>query len=226
MNNFPYQTIEQKLGYTFRNKELLYTAFVHSSYANEHNLPDNERMEFFGDAILENIASEYLYFKYKEKSAGQLSQARAYIVSAQGLKKAVRKMNIMQYLLISHGAEKAIKLSKKIEANLFEAVLCAIYLDGGYNDAKEFVLHWLKEYMDGVETKCVSDYKTILQEYAQSRRLQVKYVEAGRSGPENKPVFAYKVFLDGQEYPIGTGGNKKQAQIAAAKIVCQKLNII
>lgn len=225
MNNFPFDAVEQKLQYKFKDRQLLYNAFVHSSYANEENIPDNERMEFFGDAVLENICSEYLYHKYPKKTAGQLSQARAFVVSAQGLKKAVKKLDILKYLLMAHSAQKVRKQSKKIEANLFEAVLCAIYLDSGYESAKKFAINLLQEYMDEVDEHCVVDYKTTLQEYAQRCRKEIKYIELSRSGPDNKPSFCYALYLDGLKFAVGTGANIKQAQISAAKQACQKLQI-
>ncbi len=225
MTKLNYEAIERRINYVFKDKSILFNAFVHSSYANEHNIADNERMEFFGDAILENIVSEYLYKKYPEKSAGQLSQARAYVVSAQGLKKAVRKLDILQYLLMSQSSERIRKQSKKIEANLFEAVLCAVYLDGGLASATKFAVDCLKVYMDDIDNENVVDYKTILQEYCQRERREIRYVELSRSGPDNKPSFHYALYLDGVEFATATGSNIKRAQAAAAKIACKKLNI-
>lgn len=225
MSKLNYETIERRIGYVFKDKSLLYNAFVHSSYANEHGIADNERMEFFGDAILEKIVSEYLYVKYPEKSAGQLSQARAFIVSAQGLKKAVRRLDILQYLLMSQSSERIRKQSKKIEANLFEAVLCAVYLDGGMDCAQKFAIACLKEYMDDIDNENVVDYKTILQEYCQHNKKEISYVEVSRTGPDNKPSFQYALYLDGVEFATATGSNIKRAQAAAAKIACKKLGI-
>jgi ribonuclease-3 len=218
MTDFPFETIEEKIGYHFANREHLYTAFVHSSYAKEHNIPDNERMEFFGDAVLEAISTEYLDHLYPNKDAGELSKARAFVVSASGLKMAVEKMEIMPYLILAGGSYNVKKMSSKLEANLFEALLCAVYFDGGIAVAKEFALRWLKPYLDHIDDYMLSDYKTLLQEYCQRERISVKYIELSKKGPDNKPTFRCAVLLNGKEKAVGEGTTIKAAEREAAKI--------
>ena len=125
--------IEEVVQYRFSDKSLLVQAFTHSSYANMENTADNERMEFFGDAILEYLSSEYLFDHYRTLSEGELSTIRAKIVSAEGLYPVVERLGLMQYLQVLTA-----ELSRKTAANLYEAVLCAIYLDGGMSKARDF----------------------------------------------------------------------------------------
>lgn len=211
--------LESKLGYTFQNKKFLKQAFVHSSYAKAENIRDNERMEFFGDAILDAVVSEYIYEKYKDFDAGKLSKARALVVSSEGLKPVVQKLGILDSLLVISGS-KIRSLSHKIEANLYEAVLCAIYFDGGMSAARDFVMRTLKNSMDEAGKNLKNDYKTTVQEYCQERKLSLEYREEGRSGPDNKPTFCYSMWIDGKKVSDGSGSSKKNAeQDAACKFV-------
>lgn len=219
MTEFNTKDIEKKLGYTFKNKQLLVQAFVHSSYANEENVEDNERMEFFGDSVLEYISSEYLYQKYPECSAGELSKLRSLVVSADGLRPVVDSLGILDSLIVSDGAGKIRSLSKKIEANLYEAVLCAIYFDGGMAAAKKFVMKTLKKSMDSA-AKVKKDYKTLVQEYCQERKWTICYKLESRSGPDNKPTFVYSLWIENKKVGEGSGFSKKDAeQNAASKVV-------
>lgn len=219
MSNLNTNEIEKKLGYTFKDKRFLVQAFVHSSYANEANVEDNERMEFFGDSILEYISSEYLYHKYPKCDAGELSKLRSQVVSADGLRPVVDKLGILDSLLVANGAGKIRSLSKKIEANLYEAVLCAIYFDGGMSAAKKFVMKTLKEPMDNANG-IKKDYKTVLQEYCQERKWTICYKRESRSGPDNKPNFVYSLWIENEKVSEGSGSSIKNAeQDAASKIV-------
>jgi len=218
--NLDIPQIEKKIGHVFKNKDLLRQAFVHSSYANEENIPDNERMEFFGDAVLEYISSEYLYNRYPDCDAGELSKLRSQVVSADGLRPVVDEMDILDSLQVSCGAGKIKSLSKKIEANLYEAVLCAVYLDGGMKAAQKFVLKTLRASMDNAMSFVKKDSKTILQEYCQERKWQIAYNRESRSGPDNKPQFVYSVWINGKKQSEGCGASIKLAeQDAASKVV-------
>ena len=214
-------TIEQKIGYSFVNKKLLDQAFVHSSLAKSKNISDNERMEFFGDAILEYLSSEFLFDKYAESDAG-LSAMRSHVVSADALRPVVNKMNIMQYLQVANGSGKIKKLSRKIEANLYEAILCAIYLDGGIRAARNFVMYTLKDTMLNAGNIFVKDSKTLLQEYCQKNKLSIEYRFVDKHGPDNTPEFKYELLIDGKSVGFGTGPSIKAAeQNAANKIVVE-----
>ena len=123
------KSIEKIIGYTFQNKSLLIQAFTHPSYAHMTGMLDNDRMEYLGDAILDDVVSIYIYNAYPQLDAGDLTKLRATIVSAQGLKPIVKEMGLLKHLLVADGADVIKRLGKKIEADLFEAVLGAIYLD-------------------------------------------------------------------------------------------------
>ena len=165
-----FDEIERILGYKFNDRQLLKDAFVHSSYAQEHNISDNERMEFFVDSVLEYISSEYLYDRYPHFDAGQLSKARASVVSATGLKKPIDEMGLMKHLMVSNSYRQVQSKSRKIQANLYEAILCAIYMDGGMEPARKFVLKTLKDQMDSVK-QFGKDSKSQLKEYCDKRGL-------------------------------------------------------
>lgn len=220
VNEFNTEKIERKLGYTFKNKAMLKHAFVHSSYANAQNIADNERLEFFGDAILEFIVSEYLYKKYPKCDAGELTKMRAELVSADGLRPVVEKLGILEDLLVYGTAAKIKNLSRKIEANLYEAVLCAIYIDGGLEAASKFVMKTLKKGLDNVLRKEKKDYKTRVQEYCQQKHWSVEYQLDIKTGPDNKPNFTYSLLVDGVPVSKGSGSSIKAAQqVAAQKLV-------
>ena len=220
MKGLDVTSIEAKLDYTFQNKKFLEQAFVHSSYAQMENICDNERMEFFGDAILDAIVAEYIYEKYPNYDAGQLSKARSMVVSSEALKPVVDKLGIVDSLLVVDGS-KIRSISSKIAANLYEAVLCAIYLDGGIAAARQFVIRTLKNRLDDVGQNLKKDYKTTVQEYCQEKKLSIEYREDGRDGPDNKPTFRYSLWIDGKKVSNGSGSSKKKAEQEAA---CELVN--
>lgn len=212
--------IESKLQYAFSNKKLLEQAFTHSSYGNLENVADNERMEFLGDAILGYITSEQLFSSFENSSEGALSAMRAKLVSADSLSKVVDSLDLIQYLQVVNGSGANGELSHKTEANLFEAILSAIYLDGGILPAREFVLHTLGESLRNAQDTLKKDAKTLLQEYCQKHRYTLEYKSIGRSGPDNKPIFKYALYINGKSESVGVGASKKAAeQDAASKIV-------
>ena len=223
--DFDASQVERKIGYVFNNKALLKNAFVHSSYAYAQNLADNERLEFMGDAILDVIVSEYLYKKYPKCTAGQLTQFRASVVSADGLRPIVDKLGILDHLLVYGTSAKINTLSKKIESNLYEAVLCAIYLDGGLDAATKFVMKTLKKSMDNVLRQETKDYKTRVQEYCQQKHMSVEYQLEIKTGPDNKPNFAYSLLVDGKVVSHGNGSSIKEAQQAAAQKLVEEWGI-
>ena len=215
-----YNEIESKLGYTFKNKALLAQAFTHSSYANAENVEDNERMEFVGDAILGYIVTEYIFANFPDSSAGQLSAMKSRIVSADGLRPIVDKLGLVGHLRVANG-EVSVKKSRKIAANLFEAILAAIYFDGGLRCARQFVLRLLSESIHNA-LKVLKDDKTLLQEYCQLKKLAIEYKLIKKCGPDDKPSFRYALLIDGKQVAEGTGSNIKAAeQQAAHKIVVE-----
>ncbi len=218
--------IELKLQYKFKNKKLLIQAFTHSSYANVQSLEDNEKMEFFGDAILDCIVSEYLFANYVECQVGQLSTMRSNIVSADALRPIVDKLEIMQYLQVASGAKRIKSASKKIESNLYEAIVSAIYLDGGIEAARSFILHSLKDKLVNAHGALNKDCKTKLQEYCQHNKLPTPvYKLIERTGADNSPQYKYGLYIDGKCLCSGVGASRKIAEQAAAKKIVTKWRI-
>ena len=217
--------IERKLCYKFNNKQLLEQAFTHSSVANLENVEDNERMEFFGDAILEFVSSEYLFTHFDMSSEGELSAMRAKLVSAEGLYPIVEKLDVVQYLRVISNSGMSGELSHKTEANLFEAILCAIYLDGGLEPARRFALRVMDESLQSAAVALKKDAKTLLQEYCQKNKLSLEYLSIGRDGPDNKPIFRYALYVDGKQVSVGVGSSKKAAEQDAAQQIVTKWRI-
>jgi len=222
MLDFPFEKIEAAIGYTFKNKKLLCTAFTHSSYANENSVEGNERMEFFGDAILQFVTTEQLMKTYKNKDEGDLSKIRSAIVSTEGLTKVVDEMGIEDYVLMSKGAKKCNTRPKKLESNLYEAILCAIYLDGGLPVAKKFVLTTLSKQFKNAPT--VVDFATELQEYCQANKLSFEYKLVGQAVTEIDTTYTYQLCVAGTVVATADGDTKKQAKHNCAKIALKKLN--
>ena len=141
-------TIQQILKYNFKNTDLLVTAFTHSSYAHKRGVDSNERMEFLGDALLDFVVAKYLYNKYPNRNEGDYTLVRADVVDTNSLSREVAELGLMDFLLVDQGFTKqdvSFKKNKKIYADLYEAVLCAIYLDGGLDQAEKFIFATLKK---------------------------------------------------------------------------------
>ena len=220
MESINVQEIERILQYTFKDQTLLEQAFTHSSYANLHNLANNERMEFFGDAILGFVVSQHLFTRYLNCSEGRLSSMRAHIVSAETLSKKVRAMQLHNYLRWENGSGTNNEISVKTEANLFEAILCAIYLDGGEIPTRDFVLRTLGDLLNSGPDMLKKDAKTLLQEYCQKNKHSLNYKLIERSGPDNKPTFKCALYINGNVKSVGVGSSIKAAeQDSASKIV-------
>ncbi len=209
--SFPYAEIEEKLGYTFRDRGLLKQAFVHSTYGNLHGLPDNERMEYLGDSVLQLIVTEWQYEKDK-RPEGKLSEARQHFVCREALDTAVDGLGIYEYLLRSGRQQ---NLGDKTKSNLFEAVTAAIYLDGGFFAAKKFVL----THGNIGALRDWQNYKGDLQEYLQARGEKPPVYTSRRQGPDHAPVFRCRAEALG-ESADGEGKNIKEAEsIAASRLL-------
>lgn len=218
--------IENIISYTFKDKKLLNRCFTHSSYANEHNQISNETLEFLGDSVLNIVVTEKLVYLYKDKSnEGELSKVRARIVSTESLFDLCERLGLQKYLkyILSTNAKMQ---GKKIYADLIESIIGGIYIDGGINNAKDFILRELgdkfaKETPEAV--KC-EDYKTALQELVQKYKLgEIEYSLIERSGLDHLPSFEYCVKVNGETLGKGNGSSKKEAQRYAAK---QSLDIL
>lgn len=223
--------IENKLQYEFSDKQLLVTAFTHSSYANvEHDknkryIENYERMAFWGDAILRMVVAEYLYDVFPDKNKGEMSYMCSGLVSREGLFPVIENLGLTKHLQIVTAAND--KLSEHLCADLYEAVVCAIYRDGGYSSARKFILNNLSSALHGVNSVRQKDSKTILQEYCQGQQPQkiVTYVQAGRTGTDNNPTYIIDLLIDNEYECSGQGSSKKSAEQDAAKKLVTKWRI-
>lgn len=195
------EQFEKNIGYSFTNKEQLKNALTHTSYANEHNVASNEKLEFLGDAILEFVTSQYLYKNYTNLKEGEMTKVRASVVCEESLYKIAIRLNFSDFLylgkseLASHG-----KTSPAILADSVEAVIAAMYLDGGIEVVTKFIIDNLKEAVE-IASKSVGmkDYKTVLQEKLQAHGgVHIEYEIIGESGPDHDKSFIAEVKLNGK----------------------------
>ncbi len=220
MAEFRLKELEQKIGYTFRNPMLLRQAMCHSSYANEHrnqSIHDNERLEFLGDAVLEVISSDFLFHHYPEMPEGKLTKLRASIVCEPTLALCAAEINLSNYLLLGKGEEHTGgRTRNSIVSDAMEALIGAIYLDGGFANAKEFVERFVLT--DIEHKKLFYDSKTILQEIVQRdyKEEEVRYVITGESGPDHAKTFEVEVRIGAMVAGTGCGSTKKAAEQEAA----------
>ena len=218
------KTIEEKIGYRFRDKGLLQTALTHSSYARDRNgLGDyNERLEFLGDAMLDAIAAEELYKVFSDREEGFLSRTRASLVCERFLFEVAQQLELGNYLRLGAGEKKTGGRERpSILADAVEAIIGAVFLDGGYEAARSVVLELLKDGFREVREgrTIITDYKTALQELLQAEGIaaaDIQYVDAGQSGPDHDKVFTVRLNIKGIEEAEGVGKSKKQAQQDAA----------
>ncbi len=218
-----FSPFEKKIGYTFRNKALLETAFTHRSYLNENRAPGrehNERAEFLGDAVLELVVTEFLFAKYPDKPEGDLTAYRAALVNTQSISDAATKLGMNEYLLLSRGESRDIGRARQIIlANAFEAVIGVLYLDSGYATAKDFIAKQLFHKVDEVvEKRLWQDAKSKLQEISQERLGHTPTYElVSQSGPDHDKKFLIAVKLGVEKVATGEGKSKQEAEQAAAE---------
>ncbi len=202
----------EKMGIEIKNKELLETALTHSSYSNEHNCDNYERLEYLGDAILESVTSEYLYLN-TDYSEGEMTKIRANYVCEKALATYSKKMGIDRYIRLGHGQIN--NLNDTIIADVFEAVAAAIYLDQGYEVVKKYlqdiIVPFIKESWD-----FNTDYKTKLQEAVQTNKKSLEYVLIREYGEAHDKTFEMAVKIDNIIYGKGIGKSKKEAEQNAA----------
>ena len=211
--------LEEKIGYSFKDRSLLKKALMHSSYVNEKHLPKyecNERLEFLGDAVLELVSSEFLFFEHKTMPEGELTKTRASMVCEPSLAFCAREIELGEYLLLGKG-EDATGGRKRdsITSDALEALIGAIYLDGGFANAKEFVEKFVLNDLEN--KKLFYDSKTILQEIVQANfGKQITYKLIGEEGPDHNKSFHVMVCIGESEYGKGKGRTKKAAEQEAA----------
>lgn len=224
------KNLQEKIGYMFRNEELLRSALYHSSYANEHRgsgIQSNERIEFLGDAVLGLVSAEFLYATHPELPEGELTRLRAALVCEESLFEVAQSVDLGQYLLLGKGEEQGGGRTRpSILADATECVFAAVYLDGGMEPARDLIHRVLleKEHEVTIEERR-HDNKTALQELVQKTPGQVlDYVQVGESGPDHNKTFTFAVKLNGEVIGLGTGRSKKEAEQAAAKTALEQLN--
>ena len=218
------KTIEEKIGYSFKDRTLLETALTHSSSAREKGGGDfNERMEFLGDAMLDAIVGEELYREFPGKEEGFLSRTRAALVCEKFLFEVAQKIGLGEHLKLGAGEEKTGgRRRPSILADAVEALIGAVFLDGGYEETRKVVLGLLADGLKDVREGriLVTDYKTALQELLQAEGVSaenIQYADAGEEGPDHDKVFSVVLIIDGREEARGEGKSKKQAQQNAAE---------
>ncbi len=211
--------LELKIGYHFKSPELLQKAMTHSSYANERHMPKyecNERLEFLGDAVLELVSSEFLFYRDVKMPEGELTKARASMVCEPALAFCARDLELGAYLLLGRGEDASGgRRRESITSDALEALIGAVYIDGGFANAKEFIERYI---LKDLENKILFyDSKTILQEIVQEKfKEPVTYRLVGEKGPDHDKSFETAVYIGEEKYGAGRGRTKKSAEQEAA----------
>lgn len=214
------EKLENSIGYTFKNKQLLENALTHTSYAYEKHIASNEKLEFLGDSILEFISSKYLYNNFPKLSEGEMTKVRATIVCEESLYKIAKKHNFSDFLFLGKSELACHKEARPaIMADSVEAVIAAIYFDAGLEEAERFIIENLKEEAE-LASKNVGqkDYKTVLQEKLQVHgEVHIKYEIIKEEGPDHDKKFTARVSCNNKILATGEGKTKKNAEMEAAR---------
>ncbi len=212
------EELMKKTGWNFRNKEYLITALTHASLINERTINktgDYERQEFLGDAVLELVVSDYLFRTRSELNEGELTKLRSSLVCEQTLARCAKELELSEYILLGKGEEKlGSRYHDSIVSDVFEAVIGALYLDGGMEPAKVFIERYvLKDYR---EKALFVDSKSLLQLHVQRKGQELTYRLLSETGPDHARVYEMAAMVDGKELGKGTGRTKKAAEQQAA----------
>ncbi len=212
--------LEERMGYTFNDKELIKKALTHSSAANERRMPEdcNERLEFLGDSVLSIVVSDYIYHNYKHWPEGELTKVRASLVCEKSLCRFSKELGVGEFLYLGRGEENnGGRERASILADAFEAIIASIYLDGGMDDAEKFILGFIIKQIES-DTTAFIDYKTRLQEIIQQNPEEtLSYQLVETKGPDHDKSFVVEVHLNSNVIGRGEGHSKKAAEQAAAK---------
>lgn len=217
---------EKKIGYEFKNKGLLERALTHSSYANEKGTGlDNERLEFLGDSVLGFITAEYLFELYKDKQEGELTKKRAYAVCEKTLFGYAEKIGLGNEIKLGRGEElTGGRHRPSVVSDAFEALIAAIYLDGGIEKATEFVLPFIE--IANEQKPVFKDYKSTLQEVLQQNPTEkFEYVVVGERGPDHDKEFIVEIHMNSNVIGKGVGSSKKKAEQQAAKSALELMGL-
>lgn len=216
--------LEKKIQYAFRDTAVIHQALVHSSYANEKGQKSTgsyERLEFLGDAVLQLVISDYLYSKYPNFPEGELTKLRSKIVCEATLADCAKSYSLGEYIYFGRGEELTGGRERaSILADVFEAVVAAVYMDGGMGSARTFVLKALEnKVMDAIMGKIFIDYKTRLQEVIQAKKItNIRYRVVNEEGPDHCKIFHTEVLINDAVVGSGAGRSKKEAEQLAAKM--------
>lgn len=221
--------IEKRIGYNFKDHNLLMTALTHSSYANEsrNNISDNERLEFLGDSVLGLVIADYLYKVFAQYKEGDLTKIRASIVSEGSLAEIARSIELGEFLYLGKGeANTGGRNRDSILADAVEAIIGAVYLEGGINQASELIIRLFTPVIkQSFEGKGFQDYKTQLQEVLQKNSdKEINYHVIEENGPDHNKEFVVEVHHNGQAIGTGKGKSKKEAEQQAAKEALEKIH--
>ncbi len=220
------EALQENIQYKFKNIELLKTALTHTSYAYDHDIQSNEKLEFLGDSILEFVSSEYIYKNYPKLKEGEMTKVRATVVCESSLYKVAKLHDFSDFLYIGKSEQQSKGNQKPaILADSVEAVIAAMYLDGGLEPVSKFIIENLKGEI-AVATQHVGekDYKTMLQEKLQVHgKVKITYKIVKETGPDHNKNFEAEVELNGEELARGKGKSKKLAEMEAAKKALENL---
>ena len=216
------QTLESRIGYSFRDARLLETALTHSSFANERHAPGTEsyeRLEFLGDSVLGLVTAEFLYAHSPALPEGRMTRLRAELVCESSLHEAALSLGLGEFMRLGRGAELTGGRERtSILADMVEAIIAAIYLDGGMDEARRFIMAKVLSGAQLDEGHVVADYKTALQELVQRRgEVAIRYELVGETGPDHNKTFTFSVSVDGETIGEGSGKTKKEAEQMAAR---------
>ncbi len=216
------EKLEENIGYRFQNRSLLLTALTHSSYANERHedgLPCYERLEFLGDSILGLVTADFLYHHEPPLPEGSMTRLRAELVCEQALHKVALELDIAPHMRLGRGEEHTGGRQRpSVLADMVEAIIAALYLDSGMEEARRFVLEKVLRDAEISEMHRTKDYKTELQELVQRKPNQhIVYELIGESGPDHNKTFSFRVSINGKAAGEGSGRTKKEAEQMAAR---------
>ena len=213
--------LERKIGYEFKNRELMLTALTHASYANEKGCESYERFEFLGDAVLGFLSAEYIFSLNPVISEGKMTRLRSDRVCSAGLSAAAEKIGLGKYILLSAGEERnGGRFRPSLLEDVMEALICAVYLDSGLESAGKFVKEFI---LNEIDFDAPEDPKSALQELVQKGgAAEIRYEELWEKGPDHCKTFCMRVLVNGEELGTGEGASKKQAERKAAETALKK----
>ena len=227
MQNKSIEQLEQSINYTFQDKNLLKKAFTHTSYAYEHHVESNEKLEFLGDSILEFLSSKYIYANYSNLKEGEMTKVRAEVVCEDSLYLVAQKHHFSDFLYLGKSEELSMgKTKPAILADSVEALIAAIYFDGGLEEAEKFIITNLKEPIEKSSKNVgMKDHKTILQEKLQEHgSVYINYESIRTIGPDHDKTVIVEGSCNGRKLAEGKGKTKKQAEMQAAKKALEEMN--